>query len=82
MTRRTPIQEWKLDRLADRIHLRELAQEVPCEYCHAPAGRPCVYLGGRWQGQPLELMDHTCRLTAARRQRAHATQPDNTQENR
>ena len=69
MTRRTPLQEWKLDRLAERIRLRELAQEVECTYCKAPVGEPCVYPSGSWKGQPLGRMDHECRLTAAARAR-------------
>ncbi|GAB3429880.1 zinc finger domain-containing protein [Actinophytocola sediminis] len=73
MTKRTPLQRWKEDRLADRIDLRDLAQEVPCSYCQAEIGEPCVYPAGSWRGMPLGRMDHPCRIDEARRQRAART---------
>ena len=68
MTRRTPVQQWQLDRLADLEDLRAFTQEVACSYpgCGVPVGSPCVYVTGTWRGKPLSRMDHQCRRAAAR----------------
>lgn len=66
---RTRVQNWKLDRLADRISLRELAQEVECQDCGAAIGDPCVHP----DGVPLAKVDHPRRIRKAERARAERT---------
>ncbi len=45
--------------------IREDAMSVPCLYCAAPAGRPCV---AKTDGKPLQAFPaHTSRITEARR---------------
>ncbi|HEV7651357.1 MAG TPA: hypothetical protein VGP26_24670 [Actinophytocola sp.] len=63
--RRSAWQEWRLDRLADRMDLRHLAQEVGCDDCDAEVGKPCV---NRY-GEPLLKMDHVSRIRKAERAR-------------
>ena len=62
---RTRLQDWKLDRLADRIALRDLAQRVDCDDCGAPARSPCVHR----DGVPLAKVDHPGRISKAERAR-------------
>jgi hypothetical protein len=56
---------------AERLQMREVAQEVDCDECDAPAGAPCV----RRDGVPLEHMDHASRLTKAGANRERNRRP-------
>lgn len=68
MTRRQR-EEYRLDTFAEREHLRDIAQTVPCPDpgCEQPIGSPCI----NRVGEPLRRMDHPNRLRNAQRAREH-----------
>jgi hypothetical protein len=60
--RRTPLQNWRLEALAERVDQHEFHRRVGCSDCGAVAGSPCVDAEGR------ELqMEHVSRIREAER---------------